>query len=160
MPSIENEEQYIERRLREENTERFRKEFQQHELLRIAREKREAEEAKTLAQQTAREKVEEQERHARLINSDTETCLICGMHRVPVTAISHAIYDTDSRCIRKPRAAKACGQITLDAWDMLTEAEKNNGYIMKCGMVLTNEKVLKENTPEVLAGTVNPLTRG
>lgn len=159
MSSIETEEQYIERRLREENTERFRKEFQQHELLRVAREKREAEEAKALAEREAREKAEASVREAQEINSKTETCRVCGTQRVSVAAISHPVYGTDSRCIRKPHAAKACGQITPDAWDMLTKDEKNNGYIIEYGMVLTNEKVLKENTPEVLAGTVNPLAR-
>jgi hypothetical protein len=152
---IETEEQYIERRLREENTDRFRKEFQQAELLRIAREKREAQEAKDRTEREKREKVEASVLEARKINSETETCRVCGTQRVPVAAISHPVFGTDNLCIRKPYAAKACGQITSDAWDMLTEAEKRDGYIIEFGIILTNEKVLKEHTPELISGPPN-----
>lgn len=155
MSQIETEQQYIERRLREENTERFRKEFQQSELLRISREKREAEEAKATAARQAREKIESASREARVITSETETCSVCGTDRVPTVAISHAIPNTDNKCIRKPKAALASGQITADAWDMLTETEKNNGYIIEFGMLLTNAKKLKDVTPELISGAPN-----
>jgi hypothetical protein len=155
MNQIETEQQYVERRLREENTERFRKEFQQAELLRIAREKREAQEAKDRSERQAREKIETSAREARAINSDTETCLVCGTDRVPVAAICHFIYGTDSRCIRKPRAAKATGQLTEDQWDMLTDVEKRDGFIIEYGAGLRNVKVLKDNTPELISGAPN-----
>ncbi len=155
MSQIETEQQYIERRLREENTERFRKDFQQAELLRIARENHEAEEAKALAERQAREKIEASVREARATNSAIETCPVCGTERVPVAAISHPVFGTDKRCIRNPKAAKAAGQLTEDQWDMLTEAEKRDGYIIEFGTILTNEKVLKEHTPDPISGAPN-----
>lgn len=159
MSQIETEQQYIERRVREENTERFHQEFKQAELLRIAREKHEAEEAKATAERAAREKINAANREARAINSVTETCPVCGTQRVPVAAVSHAIYGTDNLCIRKPKAAKASGQLTQDQWDELTEAEQRNGFIVELGMMLANAKVLKDNTPEIIPGTVNPLVK-
>ncbi len=159
MSQIETEQQYIERRLREENTERFRKEFKQAELLRKQREARESEERAATVAREAREKINEANREARSLNSVTETCPVCGTQRVPVAAVSHLIYGTDDMCIRKPKAAKASGQITPDAWDMLTENEKKNGYILQFGAMLANAKALKDNTPEIIPGTPNPLAR-
>jgi|ERR1017187_2837833 hypothetical protein len=145
---METENQYIERRLREENTERLRQEYQESQ--RIARAKQEAQEAKELAERAARQAHEA----ALIVNaklmSDNETCPVCGSDKIPRTAVMHNIYGTEDRCIRKPRLCKASGIITLDAWDMLTDAEKKNGYVMRGGATLAAAKLLKDNTDNKL----------
>src|ERR1035441_10104524 len=144
----ETEEQYVSRRLSEENAERFHKEFQQSEILRERRELREADEAKSTAARQERERIDALNRELRAINSETEICSVCGTNRVPVAAISHPVYGTDNRCIRKPKAAKAIGLISPDAWDLLTDDEKTKGYIILQGTMMANEKQLKDNRPE------------
>ena len=151
----ETEEQYVSRRLSEENAERFHKEFQQSEILRVRREAREAEEAKATAARQARDNIDALKRDVRAINSDTETCSVCGTNRVPVVALSHLVYGTDNRCVRKPHAAKAVGLITEDQWDMLSDDEKVKGFIVINGAQMHNEKVLKDNTPEIISGAPN-----
>jgi hypothetical protein len=151
----ETEEQYVSRRLSEENAERFHKEFQQSEILRVRREAREAEEAKATAARQARDNVNRLRSELQVINSDTETCPVCGTNRVPVVAISHPVFGTNNRCIRKPKAAKAIGLVTPDAWDMLTDDEKTKGYIIIDGTMLSNEKMAKDNTPEPISGAPN-----
>src|ERR1035438_5582319 len=143
MNQIETEQQFIERRLREENTERFRKEFQQSELLRKQREARDAEEAQAREAREKREKHEQDLCDNKKLLNDVERCPVCGTDRVPVVAVSHPIYGTDRLCIRKTRQAKACGLISPDAWDLLTDAERNSGYIIESGQALRNLKVLK-----------------
>lgn len=154
----ETESQYIERRVREENTERFRKEFQQHELLRKAAEAREAEEAKNQAERTERGRVDEAARATRAANADTERCKVCGQE-VPKACVSHIVYGTSNKCVRKVKAARACGIITQDAWETLTPEEIENGFIIPEGAVLQVESIYRSVTPELIAGTVNPLLR-
>ena len=155
----ETEAEYIERRLREENTERFRNEFAQHEILRKRREEQEAEEAREQLVRNQRERYEHESFVLSETMSETETCPVCGTQRVPKVLVTHNVYGTEDKCIRKPREAKACGIITADAWEMLTDQEKCKGYILRNGASLFNAKVLKEVTPVLYPETINPLLR-
>ena len=149
---METEQQYVERRLREENTERFSKEYQESQ--RTARAKQEAQDAMESAKRTARLAQEKAlEANAKSLR-DVETCPVCGTE-VAKTAIVHHIYNTEDRCIRKPRQAKASGIVTEDAWDMLTDDERKHGFVIKGGATLAAVKTLKENTPELIPGAPN-----
>lgn len=139
----ETEQQYVERRLREDNADNYRKEYRQSES--IARAKREAQEDKELAERTARLAHEKALLDNAKLLSDVEDCSICG-HSVAKTAVMHNIYGTEDRCIRKPRLAKASGIITEDAWDMLSDVEKTNGFVIRGGATLAAAKILKANT--------------
>jgi hypothetical protein len=129
----------------------WEKEFQQSELLRKQREIREAEEAKSRAERDARAQFEKASSERRKINSDKENCLVCGTE-VAKVAVVHDVYNTEDRCIRKPRQAKASGILTQDAWDLLVDDEKKNGFIIKGGATLAAVKLLKDHTPEVIPG--------
>src|SRR5216683_6994621 len=125
----ETEAQFIERRLREENTERFRKEFAQSEVLRKRREITDAENAKELAARERRESINKASWENRQNQSKTVTCEVCGSQNVPEVAVSHVVWGTDDKCIRKPRVAKASGLLTQDQWDDLSPEEIKNGYV-------------------------------
>jgi DNA repair exonuclease SbcCD ATPase subunit len=139
----ETEEQFVERRMREDNADNYRKEYQQSQG--IARAKQEAQDAKEIAARTERLAQEKAlEANAKSLR-DVETCPVCGTE-VAKTAIVHHIYNTEDRCIRKPRLCKASGIITEDAWDMLSDAEKKNGFVIKGGATLAAVSTLKKNT--------------
>jgi hypothetical protein len=155
----ETEEQYINRRVREANVEQYRKEFQQSEILRKRREIVEAEEESNRVASVERDHINKLIMERRESNEDTMTCKVCGQQNVPKVAISHIVWNTDNRCIRKPKAAKASGLLTEDQWDSLSPDEKTNGYVIEYGAGLSNVQLLKEHTPELVPGTINPLLR-
>jgi len=120
-------------------------EYQTTEALCKQQASREAQDAKEIAARTERLAQEKAlEANAKSLR-DVETCPVCGTE-VAKTAVMHNIYGTEDRCIRKPRLAKASGIITEDAWDMLSDVEKTNGFVIRGGATLAAAKILKANT--------------
>lgn len=124
-------------------------EYQTAEALRKQQASRDAETAKDNAARSERLAQEKALQANAKSLRDVETCPVCGTE-VAKTAIVHNIYNTDDRCIRKPRLCKASGIITEDAWDMLSDAEKKNGFVIKGGATLAAVKTLKDHTDNKL----------
>jgi hypothetical protein len=132
----ETEAQYIERRIRETQTEIFKTEYAIQQKKRLADAEQALETAKWAAEHEARlKRLASENEHRYISPQDRVECTVCGEMVDSLVACHTSGNDI---CVRKPREAKMAGRITKDAWDALTEAERNNGYVIK-GIIFASD---------------------
>jgi hypothetical protein len=92
-------------------------------------EERAVESAKSSAELDARLERFNHEQSTRYTSPESVVvCSVCG-GMTTEDAVCHT--NGADLCVRDPYKAKLCGRISKDAWDMLTEAEKSDGYIIQ-----------------------------
>jgi hypothetical protein len=124
----ETQEQYLARKAAAQQ-EQWTAEYKAIEEKRLADALQATADAKLSAEIDARVKrMDYENAHLYVSPPQQVTCSVCGVLVVP-TASSHV--SGNNLCIRNPRAAKACGRISRDAYELLTDDQRKNGYIVK-----------------------------